>query len=77
MPTALTPEQTSQIDNARRLLQASTEEILLAALARRLALTLGEGVAAVDLAGAGRSVATRGFRRVSAMATVVPPSSFM
>ena len=56
VPTALTPDQTSQIDNARRLLQASTEEILLAALARRLAVTLGEGVAAVDLAGAGRSV---------------------
>jgi phthiocerol/phenolphthiocerol synthesis type-I polyketide synthase E len=56
VPTALTPDQTSQIDNARRLLQASTEEILLAALARRLAVTLGDGVAAVDLAGAGRSV---------------------
>jgi phthiocerol/phenolphthiocerol synthesis type-I polyketide synthase E len=54
--TALTPEQTSQIDNARRLLQASTEEILLAGLARRLADTLGDGVVAVDLAGAGRSV---------------------
>lgn len=56
VPTALTPEQTSQIDNARRLLQASTEEILLAALARRLAVTHGDGTAAVDLAGAGRSV---------------------
>lgn len=53
---ALTPEQTSQIDNARRVLQASTEEILLAALARGLAVTVGEGVATVDLAGAGRSV---------------------
>ena len=56
VPTALTPDQTSQTDNARRLLKASTEEILLAALARRLAVTLGDGVAAVDLAGAGRSV---------------------
>ncbi len=56
VPTALNPEQTSQIDNARRLLQVSTEEILLAALARRLADTLGDGVVAVDLAGAGRSV---------------------
>jgi phthiocerol/phenolphthiocerol synthesis type-I polyketide synthase E len=53
---ALTPEQTSQVDNARRVLQASTEEILLAALARILAITVGDGVAAVDLAGAGRSV---------------------
>jgi phthiocerol/phenolphthiocerol synthesis type-I polyketide synthase E len=54
--TALTPEQTSQIDNARRILQASTEEILLAALARSLAVTVGDGVASVDLAGTGRSV---------------------
>ncbi|MBX7434868.1 acyltransferase domain-containing protein [Mycobacterium sp. Y57] len=56
LAVALTPEQTSQIDNARRVLQASTEEILLAALARGLAETVGEGVATVDLAGAGRSV---------------------
>ena len=54
--TALTSEQTSQVDNARRLLQASTEEILLAALSRSLAVTVGEGVASVDLAGTGRSV---------------------
>jgi len=54
--TALTPEQTSQVDNARRILQASTEEILLAALARSLAVTAGDGVASVDLAGTGRSV---------------------
>ncbi len=53
---ALTHEQTSQVDNARRILQTSTEEILLAALARILAITVGDGVAAVDLAGAGRSV---------------------
>jgi len=53
---ALTPEQTSQIDNARRVLQASTDEILLAALARSIAATVGEGVATVDLAGAGRAV---------------------
>ena len=56
LATALTPEQTSQVDNARRILQSSTEEILLAALARILAITVGDGVAAVDLAGAGRSV---------------------
>ncbi len=52
----LTPEQTSQVDNARRIMKASTEEILLAALARGLARTVGEGVAGVDLTGAGRSV---------------------
>ena len=37
-------------------MKASTEEILLAALARSLARTIGEGVAGVDLSGAGRSV---------------------
>ena len=56
MATALTPEQTSQTDNARRILQASTEEILLAALARCVAAIVGEGVVAVDLLGSGRSV---------------------
>ena len=54
--SALTAEQTSQTDNARRILQASTEEILLAALARCVAATAGEGVVAVDLLGSGRSV---------------------
>ncbi|MGV0993964.1 MAG: type I polyketide synthase [Mycobacterium sp.] len=53
---AFTPEQTSQIDNARRVMQASIEELLLAALARCLAATVGEGVATVDLAGTGRAV---------------------
>ncbi len=56
LPTALTSEQTSQVDNARRVMQASTEELLLAALARTLASTVGEGLASVDLAGSGRSV---------------------
>ena len=54
--SALTAEQTSQTDNARRILQASTEEILLAALARCVAGTAGEGAVAVDLLGSGRSV---------------------
>ncbi len=75
VPTALTPDQTSQTDNARRLLKASTEEILLAALARRLAVTLGDGVAAVDLAGAGRSVLRPevDFRRtVGGFSTIYP-----
>ena len=52
----LDAEQTSQTDNARRILQVSTEEILLGALARRFAATAGEGVAAIDLLGSGRSV---------------------
>ncbi len=52
----LNAEQTSETDNARRILQVSTEEILLGALARSLAARVGEGVAAVDLLGSGRSV---------------------
>ena len=52
----LNAEQTSQTDNARRILQFSTEEILLGALARSLAARVGAGVAAVDLLGSGRSV---------------------
>ena len=56
LATVLSLEETSQVDNARRLLQSSTEEILLAALARTVAATVGDGVLAVDLAGPGRSV---------------------
>ena len=52
----LTAEQTAQIDNARRILQASAEELLLAALSRSLATGVAEGVATVDLLGNGRSV---------------------
>lgn len=56
LPGALSPEQTSMMDNARRLLQTGIDQILLAALARVLAEVVGEGVVAVDLIGAGRSV---------------------
>ena len=56
VPSALTAEQTSMIDNARRLLQTGIDEVLLSGLARTLAAVVGEGVVAVDLAGAGRSV---------------------
>ena len=56
LATALTPEQTSQFDNARRLLQSSIDEILLAALARTIAVTVGDGLVSVDLAGTGRAV---------------------
>jgi phthiocerol/phenolphthiocerol synthesis type-I polyketide synthase E len=55
LPVALSAEQTAHIDNARRILQASTEEILLAALARCLPETFGEGVATVDLLGSART----------------------
>lgn len=54
--SALTAEQTSEIDDARRALGWSMDEILLAALGRTMAETIGTGVITVDLEGAGRSV---------------------
>ena len=77
LATALTLEQTSQFDNARRLLQSSIDEILLAALARTIAVTVGDGVASVDLVGAGRSVLRPDVdlrRTVGSFTTVYPIS---
>jgi phthiocerol/phenolphthiocerol synthesis type-I polyketide synthase E len=54
--SALTSDQTAQVDDARRRLTASIEEILLAGLSRTIAQTVGEGVVTVDLEGTGRSV---------------------
>lgn len=53
---ALTVEQTAELDDARRVLGSSVEELLLAALGRTLAETVCSGVVAVDLEGQGRSV---------------------
>ncbi len=52
----LTAAQTHEIDEARRRLRLSINEILLAALGRTVAATVGDGAIAVDLGGAGRSV---------------------
>ncbi len=56
LPSALTSDQTAQVDDARRRLTASLEELLLAALSRAIAQTVGEGTVTVDLEGSGRSV---------------------
>jgi phthiocerol/phenolphthiocerol synthesis type-I polyketide synthase E len=56
LPSVLTIDQTAEVDDARRRLGVSMEEILLAALGRAIAQTSGEGVVAVDLEGIGRSV---------------------
>ena len=56
LSSALTSDQTAEVDDARRRLGASIEEILLAALSRTIAQTVGEGVVAVDLEGTGRLV---------------------
>jgi phthiocerol/phenolphthiocerol synthesis type-I polyketide synthase E len=56
MSTSLSSTLTSELDGAQRSLGLATEEILLAALGRAIARTIGEGVASVDMAGDGRSV---------------------
>ncbi len=53
---ALSAAETGEVDDARRRLRLPVEEILLAALARTVAATVGEGTVAVDLGGRGRSV---------------------
>jgi phthiocerol/phenolphthiocerol synthesis type-I polyketide synthase E len=56
LAAALTVDQTAEVDDARRRLAVSMEELLLAALGNTIAETVGEGVVSVDLEGAGRSV---------------------
>lgn len=56
VPSMLTVDQAAGIDDARRRLGVSMEEILLAALGRTIAQTVGEGVVSVDLEGTGRTV---------------------
>jgi phthiocerol/phenolphthiocerol synthesis type-I polyketide synthase E len=56
LSAALTVSETGEIDDARRRLRLPVEEILLAALGRTVAATVGEGAVAVDLGGRGRSV---------------------
>ena len=54
--TTLTASETSELDDARRRLALPIEDLLLTALARTIATTVGEGTVAVHLGGAGRSV---------------------
>jgi phthiocerol/phenolphthiocerol synthesis type-I polyketide synthase E len=56
LSSTLTVAETTEIDDARRRLRAPIEEILLAALGRTIAATVGDGFLAVDLGGPGRSV---------------------
>ncbi len=56
LPCTLSVEQTSEVDDARRRFRRSIQEILLAALGRTIAQTVGDGVLAVELEGEGRSV---------------------
>ncbi len=54
--SALTVAETTEIDDVRRRLRVPIDEMLLAALSRTIANTVGDGVVAVDLNGEGRSV---------------------
>ncbi|MCV7409095.1 polyketide synthase [Mycobacterium florentinum] len=56
LPSTLDVAQTAEVDDARRRLGVSIEEVLLAALGRTIAQTVDEGVVSVDLEGNGRSV---------------------
>ena len=56
LSSALTVSQTSEIDDARRRIRLPIEHILLAALSRVIAATVGDGHVVVDLGGPGRSV---------------------
>ena len=56
LSSALTVSETTEIDDARRRLRVPIEEMLLAALSRKIATTVGDGSVVVDLGGPGRSV---------------------
>ena len=56
LSSSLTVSETSEIDDARRRLRVPIDEILLAALSRTIAATVGDGAVAIDLVGPGRSV---------------------
>jgi phthiocerol/phenolphthiocerol synthesis type-I polyketide synthase E len=56
LSSALPLDETAGLEDARRRLSVSMEEVLLAALSRTIAQTVGAGVVSVDLEGAGRSV---------------------
>ncbi len=56
LPSVLTAGETGEVDDIRRRLQVPLDDILLAALGRAVAATVGEGALAVELGGQGRSV---------------------
>ncbi|MDT5333243.1 MAG: phthiocerol/phenolphthiocerol synthesis type-I polyketide synthase, partial [Mycobacterium sp.] len=56
LSSTLNASETSDVDDARRRLQLPIEEIMLAALSRTIATTVGDGAVAVELNGPGRSV---------------------
>src|SRR5271165_1929063 len=77
VPSTLSSQQTNEIERVRRRFQFTVEGILLAALGRTIAHTVGDGVVAVNLAGDARSVLRPDVdprRTVGGFATVYPMS---
>ncbi len=75
LPSTLTTDEADEVDRVRRMFQFTLDEVLLGALARTLASTVGDGVVAVDLAGDGRSVLKPDVdprRTVGGFATIYP-----
>ena len=75
LPSSLTAEEANEVDRVRRMFQFPIEEVLLGALARTIAQTVGDGVVTVDLAGDGRSVLKPDVdprRTVGGFATIYP-----
>jgi hypothetical protein len=62
----LTGVLTDELDEAQRSIGVTTEEILLAALGRTIARTIGQGVVAVDFASGTQTASTLGLRCSSA-----------
>ena len=56
LPSTLSADEADEVDRVRRMFQFTLDEVLLGALARTIAQTVGDGVVAVDLVGDGRSV---------------------
>jgi len=56
LSSSISVAATAEIDDARRRIRRPIDEILLAALSRTIAATVGDGAIAVDLGGLGRSV---------------------
>jgi hypothetical protein len=54
LSTPASEEMTAEVDGATEWLGVAADEILLAALGRTIARTIGEGVVAVDVTGEGR-----------------------
>jgi phthiocerol/phenolphthiocerol synthesis type-I polyketide synthase E len=73
--STMTAEQTGEVDRARRMFQFTVEEVVLGALSRTIAHTIGEGAVAVSLAGDGRAVLKPDVdarRSVGPFATIYP-----